>query len=364
MLSLLKSRLLKLESTITPSPLKSKDSVQSIMTVPSKENSRPASVSENCQTLRSRSFKVMRHLINIVDVSHLNQQACTQSNLAMSRKQSAPTTVNGPKQPRKELKTSGSAISIQQMSSSQPVDRKEVMQSHIPHVATLPPPKTKAPHDSKSTSDCRSPRVFHPKRPRKDAKTLSQPKLLESPSHPPCEPTSDKIEMPRANQKMQNLASSPSRQPTDALVHDKVKKEVFQSDRLKKGSNRLDLLKLDPVFSDLLQPSGSDYVCFTTKLWTQIKNLPQASSSLIQQQTLGVWEWKEGTSKAKLYEYRVPTSETTIDMRRFKYIGWAWRGKMDQQPPRIQDLPEEIHQDCDTLRWYWFKNLWLLFYFD
>ena len=105
-------------------------------------------------------------------------------------------------------------------------------------------------------------------------------------------------------------------------------------------------------------------MCFTTNFTTQIKNLPRESSSLIQQQTIGVWEWREGTFTAKLYEDRVPTSEVAIYRRIFEDFGWAWKGRLDQQPPKIQDLPNYISQDCDTLCWYWFKDLWFLFYFD
>ena len=217
----------------------------------------------------------------------------------------------------------------------------------------------------------------HPQLPCKDVnnldiKTLSQ--TILSATHPkvPCnnfttsnEPTGDARTSTDATQKMPKLAASPSQQPTDMLVKDKVKKEVFLLNTPEKKSDRFELLKLDPVVSDLLPLSGNDYTCFTTNVVTQIKNLPQASSSLVKQQTLGVWEWREGTSTAKLYEYyRFSNSEASIDKRRFKYVGWAWKGKVDQQPPRIQDLPEEIHQDCDTLHWYWFKDLWLLFYFD
>jgi len=408
MLSSLQSRLLKLESAIAPSPLKPIEDVQSGLAVTSeklKKNRISGSSAANRQTLRSRSFKVMRHLINVVDVSHIDQP-----------------TFPGPKRPRKETKTSEQATSFQKLNIPQPMDRQAVAQGTILHVATSFSPKIKAPDDSKSTSNCHSPRIFHPKRPRKDAKTLSQPKssashpqlpckdvnnldietlsqTILSASHPqlpckdvnnldiktlsqtilsathpkvPCnnfttsnEPTGDARTSTNATQKMPKLVASPSQQPNDMLVKDKVKKEVFLLNTPEKKSDRFELLKLDPVVSDLLPLSGNDYTCFTTNVVTQIKNLPRASSSLVKQQTLGVWEWREGTSTAKLYEYyRFSNSETTIDKRRFQYVGWAWKGKTDQQPPKIQDLPNNISQGCNSLRWYWFKDLWLLFYFD
>jgi len=387
MLSSLQSRLCMLESSVAPTPPKPTDDFQSTPAAASdklKRKERSGSSAANRQTLRSRSFKVMQHLINVVDVSHLDHQ-----------------TVHGPKRRCKALKTSGTPTSFQQSSRSQPVDGQEVAKASLSESVASGPPtldiQAQNINRQSASSKCDAIRVFHPKRPRKDAKTLSQSN--SSASHPqlPCEDVdnldiktisqtissaphpqqphkdvnkskkriADKIAMPNVNPKTQKLAAIPSQQPTDTLVQDQVRKEIFRLNTPEKKSDRFEILKLDPAVSDLLPLSGNDYTCFTTNIATQIKNLPRASSSLVKQQTLGVWEWREGTSTAKLYEYyRFSNSEATIDKRRFKYVGWAWKGKMDQQPPRIQDLPEEIHQDCDTLRWYWFKDLWLLFYFD
>jgi len=380
-LSLLQSRLLKLESAISLTPPKLTDAQSkpsSISDKSSKKNepvllssSVPDSASKrSSQTLRSRSFQVMRHLINLVDVSQADVSSGTTKTARIPKSSPPP------------------ARSEQSVTSTP----KQVAGCRSPDSVTSRPPTSGVNELPKAKSlQPDTPRVFHPKRPRKNAEALSSP--IASALHPPL-PRKDanmlshstlsaslskslckeeaklasnlsciKTATTKTNTTAPRVSTSTKKSPIKEGNKVKDTTNVFQSDRLQRNSDRFDLLKLDAAFSDLLPSSGSDYVCFKTKYWTPINNLPQASSSLIQQQILGVWEWKEGTPTAKLYEYRVPTSETTIDRRRFKYIGWAWRGKKDQQPPRVQDLPEDIHQGCDTLRWYWFKDLWLLFYF-
>lgn len=368
----LQSRLQALESTSTSTTLKPMSNAQLRPVVTSdklKNNVTSGSTIANRQTLRSRSFKVMQHLINVVDVSYMDQQI-----------------IHVPKRPCKQLQTSGPAKASQKLGRSQP--SQQIAKACPPDSAASRSPKPGVQELLKEKSFRPDiPRVFHPKRPRKDIKASSKficnGEAITDPSlrtheamrgsnldtvtshqqKTKVKPTHFEKKTPGLDHKPSTIAAK-TIQPIKKDALEETTTSVFQTDRFKRNSDRLDLLKLDPDFSDLLPPSGNAYVCSKTKFWTQIKNLPRASSSLIQQQTLGVWEWKEGSSTAKLYEYRVPNSETTIDRRRFKYVGWAWKGEMDQQPPRIQDLPDEIHQGCNTLRWYWFKDLWLLFYFD
>jgi len=372
MLSSLQSRLYKLESAITPTPPKP-TGVQSkppFISKKSSKNNRSALLSssvpepatkQDFRTLRSRSFRVMRHLINVVDASFLDQEPQKKSKpdqkSETSQKQSPPKT--------NVIKGDSGVLSsfLNHSQSDQTVQN--------PSRARVQEVKIKT--ASKSATDYHSPRIFHPKRPCKDAKTPSQ--AISSCSEPPRNDVIALTEQTKANAiertspcldyKPPTAAAKSIPQPVNTDPPEKTNASLFQSDHLKKNSNRFDLLKLDPVFSDLLPLSWNDYTCITTNLATQIKKLPRASSSLVKQQTLGVWEWREGTSTAKLYGYyKFCTPGDIIDKRRFKYVGWAWKGQLDQQPPKIQDLPGDISQGCDTLRWYWFKDLWLLFYFD
>jgi len=421
MLSSLQSQLLNLESAIAPSPLEPIEDVPSRSEVTSnklKKNGRAGSSclsATNRQTLRSRSFRVMRHLISVVDVSHLDQEDHTKSNLAKSRKQSAPKTVHGLKQPETEPKATGPSTSFQRPSRSQPVDSEEVAQGNVLHVAISHPPKSAGVQEPSKARAFRPdvPRVFHPKRPRKeletsgppksvqksnrsqpvdgkevakacspdlvtsgpptleDAETLSQPKLSASQakvsrkdvttSH---KPTGDETTSADANQKTQEMAPSLARYLNHRNIEDEDKAitNLFECDLLAKYSNRFALLKHHPSASDLPIP-GKEHRFIITPTQVEIRDLNWASASLIQKRTLGVWEWKENTSMVRFYECKIPTSQETISKRRFKYVGWAWKGKLDQQPPKIQDLPDDIYQGCDTLRWYRFKDLWLLFLF-
>ncbi|KAA1071203.1 hypothetical protein PGT21_018996 [Puccinia graminis f. sp. tritici] len=140
--------------------------------------------------------------------------------------------------------------------------------------------------------------------------------------------------------------------------------EVFAYDNLQLRCGRFSLLKHDPAMLDLLPISVKEKRFIKTSTVTDIENLQQASEILVQRQVLGIWEWKAGTSRATLHKYKTPELGTTISNRRFKFVGFAWKGALGQQPPRIEELHEDISQGADTLRSYWFKDLWLLFYFD
>jgi len=260
MLSSLQSRLCMLESSVAPTPPKPTDDFQSTPAAASdklKRKERSGSSAANRQTLRSRSFKVMQHLINVVDVSHLDHQ-----------------TVHGPKQRCKALKTSGTPTLFQQSSRSQPVDGQEFAKASLSESVASGPPtldiQAQNINRQSASSKCDAIRVFHPKRPRKDAKTLSQSN--SSASHPqlPCEDVdnldiktisqtissaphpqqphkdvnkskkriADKIAMPNVNPKTQNLAAIPSQQPTDTLVQDQLWKEIFRLNTPEKKSDR------------------------------------------------------------------------------------------------------------------------------
>ncbi|KAA1064876.1 hypothetical protein PGT21_018073 [Puccinia graminis f. sp. tritici] len=349
----------------------------------------------------------MRHLINVVDVSHLGQQQIKTevkrkpSSLSrttgttpserlenLSNTQTIPKTTRvtrrsaskqsgqaytsdtpkifHPKRPRKEVPITAASTSFQPPSSpNSPLKTTTAEKKELKTGTTVSDrsfglplnPKSKpktilSPSPAeKPSQNPNVPRIFHPKRLGDE-----QEKLTESLTRIGTATT-------KINTKVACVVATGSESIIDEGNQVEKTTNVFQSDHLKRNSNRLELLKLDPAFSDLLPLSGKTYVCSTTRLKAQIKDLPGQYSLTIWPQTLAIWEWKEGSSTARLYEYRIPTSETTIDKRRFKYTGWAWRGNLGQQPPRIQDLPQHISQHCKNMRWYWLKDLWALYYF-
>jgi len=315
---------------------------------------------KDLQTLRSRSFRVMRHLINVVDASFLDQEP-----LKKSKVHQKPATSQKPSTSKSnDIKGDPPVLlSVLNHPKSDPTVQ-DPTRARLHEVEIKETPK--------STSGFHSPRVFHPKRPRKDTKKLSHP--ISSVSHsqlprkyvtPLEKPSVDEMTTTDANQKKQMLPASPAQRLKHVNTEDEddTTTGLFKYNLLAKHSNRFGLLKCDPSASDLLPIPGKNHRFIITPTQVETKDLDQASASLIQKQTLGVWEWKESTSMVQLYECKIPTSKETTSKGRFKYVGWAWKGKLDQQPPKIQDLPEDIHQGCDTLRWYWFKDRWLLFYF-
>jgi hypothetical protein len=152
--------------------------------------------------------------------------------------------------------------------------------------------------------------------------------------------------------------STVTRPPADMVP------EVKEYNRLQLCCGRFSLLKHDPAMVDLLPASVKDKRFIETTTVTDIGNLPHASEILIRRQIIGIWEWKEGTSRAILHEFKTPERGATISTRGYKFVGFAWKGHLGLPPPRIEELHEDISQGANTLRWYWFKDLWLLFYFD
>ncbi|WAR52858.1 hypothetical protein PtB15_2B286 [Puccinia triticina] len=197
------------------------------------------------------------------------------------------------------------------------------------------------------------PWIFHPKRSRVHPKTLDDKQL------------SNKKQIIDAVPPINKSVPTTHQPQLDGNTSERPMTEVFEYNNLKKWSSRYALLKHDRDVLDLLPTSRQAQKFIPTLTTAEIKELSQASEKLIERQALGVWEWKEGTSTARLHKYRIPDAKTpAIKNRKFKFTGFAWKGPLGQQPPRITDLPDDISQGSQSLRWYWFKDLWLLYYFD
>jgi hypothetical protein len=138
-------------------------------------------------------------------------------------------------------------------------------------------------------------------------------------------------------------------QPKDKVLI-RALPEVVQYGGLKLWAGRLSLLKHDPGALGLIPTSVKDHRFIPTTTKAEVKDLLEASQTLIKKERLGTWEWKEGTSTARLHVFKIPEIGTTISNRKFKFVGFACRGHLGQEPPRIDELDEDISQECNTLR--------------
>ncbi|KAA1115967.1 hypothetical protein PGTUg99_026441 [Puccinia graminis f. sp. tritici] len=423
-------------ATTKEKPVEGKETISHVaVKLPKKSSSRTKG---NSQTIRSRSFKVMRHLINIIDVS----QAAS-IDIEPEKKRTARNSLSDPiasVSPATKLKTSTkpkptptlplkppavpsnspnkshlSATSLRPTTNfRKPVELKLMKESVTlssnlkktpdtsscnPIASVSPLTKSKASAKPKTTTSFLLKESTVPLTSRQDSRVSSislqprtdlqpqvEPKSMKAPLTPPrnpknvpstssatprrlhpkrpCQvqlsndlPTEDKGENCNNSQATAEI-STVTRTPGNIVP------EVFAYDNLQLRCGRFSLLKHDPAMLDLLPISVKEKRFIKTSTVTDIENLQQASEILVQRQVLGIWEWKAGTSRATLHEYKTPELGTTISNRRFKFVGFAWKGALGQQPPRIEELHEDISQGADTLRWYWFKDLWLLFYFD
>ncbi|EFP74218.2 uncharacterized protein PGTG_00174 [Puccinia graminis f. sp. tritici CRL 75-36-700-3] len=125
-------------ATAKDKTVKSKETISHVSVKHSKKSC--SDTKGNSQTLRSRSFKVMRHLINVVDISHLGTIP-------------AERLENSSNDQTSFLKTTGAAR------------RSESKHSGLAY-----------------TSD--TPKIFHPKRPRKEVQITGASTLFQSPSSP------------------------------------------------------------------------------------------------------------------------------------------------------------------------------------
>ncbi|EFP81224.1 uncharacterized protein PGTG_06845 [Puccinia graminis f. sp. tritici CRL 75-36-700-3] len=376
-------------ATAKDKTVKSKETISHVSVKHSKKSC--SDTKGNSQTLRSRSFKVMRHLINVVDISHLGQQ---QMKTEVKRKTSSLSRTTGTIPAERLENSSNDQTSF--LKTTGAARRSESKHSGLAY-----------------TSD--TPKIFHPKRPRKEVQITGASTLFQSPSSPKGPfsatvlPTTTDLQRLMKDKSVQEPVRPPSRLETtlnessdsSRYLHPKrprkvkfpnnsttlnqqsevvfpktaeismvtrtpenILPEVFAYNKLPPRCGRFSLLKHDPAMLDLLPISVKEKQFIKTSSVTDIENLQQASEILVQRQVLGIWEWKAGTSRATLHEYKTPELGTTISNRRFKFVGFAWKGALGQQPPRIEELHEDISQGADTLRWYWFKDLWLLFYFD
>ncbi|KAA1129510.1 hypothetical protein PGTUg99_020140 [Puccinia graminis f. sp. tritici] len=371
-------------STSPPYPLVKSSSIQ---------KSTRSAQSRDQRTLRSRSFKVMRHLINIVDVS---RAASTASELEKKR-----TTIDSSHDPITsvssvtELKSSAkpteatnspptklkaSAKTTLGLSLKEKAVRSSNRNDFQASTILLPPiTEPGAPVNPKSAktppippnnlvtalnTSSETPRLFHPKRTRKADLASSNKEANERNLQAVSELPVTKELNTNAHSKLEGAVPKTSETLAITRTSGNKKAEIIEHNDLRRGCSRFALLKYDPAVLDLLPTSVKEKQFIRTSTVTDIENLQQASEILVRRQVLGIWEWREGTSRATLHEYKKPELGTTMSNRRFKFVGFAWKGALGQQPPRIEELHEDISQGADTLRWYWFKDLWLLFYFD
>ncbi|KAA1076759.1 hypothetical protein PGT21_017932 [Puccinia graminis f. sp. tritici] len=307
----------------------------------------------NSQTLRSRLFKVMRHLFNMFDVLQVKSTASlsrknrnkdnscnptpsspaskarvaanpkTTLTLPLKEKAVLPgnqndshaSTISLP--PITELGTPVNPMSLKKppippkslektLSTSSETPRR--LHPRVPCSATALPATTefRGPMKAQSAKEpvrlpCRldtilyegsdSPQNLHPKQPRR----VKLPNDLS---------TADKGANCNNSQATANI-STVTRTPENILP------EVFAYNKLPPRCGQFLLLKHDPAMLDLIPTSVKDKRFIATASVTDIENLPQASKILIQSKILGIWEWKEGTSRARLHEYKTPELGTT-----------------------------------------------------
>ncbi|KAA1072478.1 hypothetical protein PGT21_034969 [Puccinia graminis f. sp. tritici] len=389
-------------ATTKEEPVEDKETISNVSVKNTNKSS--SETKRNSQTLRSRSFKVMRHLVNMIDVSQVESTA------SLSRKNRNVDDARNPtSSPAAKARVAGKAKTTLSLSLKEKAvlsdNRKEshALTISLPPITELgvpvnPKSAKKPPIPPKNfettlSSSSETHRSLHPQVPcsatalpattefqgTMKAKSVKEPVRLpsrlettlnagsDSPQHlNPKRPRKVKLSNNSAALNEQSEVALPktaeistvTRTPADNMP------EVTEYNRLQLRCGRFSLLKHDPAMLDLLPTSVKDKRFIATASMTDIENLPQASEILIRRKILGIWEWKEGTSRARLHEYKTPELETTISNRSFKFVGFAWKGALGQQPPRIEELHEDISQGANTLRWYWFKDLWLLFYFD
>ncbi|EFP92225.2 uncharacterized protein PGTG_18122 [Puccinia graminis f. sp. tritici CRL 75-36-700-3] len=339
----------------------------------------PAVRKGNHSTLRSRSFKVMRHLINVVDVSSTASEPkkkriirdslrdpiasaspATKLKASARPKKATNTPPKGPSALLSSQKDSCvSSISVRPLADPRPEVEPKSKPQH------LTPPRN--PKDNPSTISA-TPRHLHPKRPRRvqllnDLSTADKEANFKTSQAVSKLPITKEIRTD-AQSRLEEVIPKAAEVPTVTKTPGDILPEVFLSNDLQLRCGRFSLLKFDPDVLNLIPTSVKEKRFMETTTLTDIQNLPHASEILIRRQILGLWEWKEGTSKAVLHEFKTPERGATISTRGYKFVGFAWKGHLGQQPPRIEELHEDISQGADTLRWYWFKDLWLLFYFD
>ena len=231
MISSLQSRMHKLESAVAPNPLKPKGNIQSKRAVLKNEHqttersvlfanrlSVPVPAAKRgFQTLRSRSFRVMRHLIDVVDTLHLDQLpkgskisvdpvTCRKSGTPNPNASTVKPKLNQSNRSRLKKATDNQELennsSPDEFTSRTPIPgHLQAMSIAISKMGALQPDES---------------RVFHPKRTRKKTKTLSQP--TSSVSHPQLprkeattsnKPTSEETSMTEASQKTTHSAQQP-----------------------------------------------------------------------------------------------------------------------------------------------------------
>ncbi|KAA1102686.1 hypothetical protein PGTUg99_031228 [Puccinia graminis f. sp. tritici] len=333
----------------------------SVKSSASTQKSTRSAQSRDPRTLRSRSFKVMRHLINIVDVSRAASAA--------SELEKKGTTIDSSRDPIASVSSVTELKSSAKPTEATNSPTTELKASVKPKKATNSPSKGPSALLSSQKKSCVSSLSLQPlidSQP--PVAPISIKKRLTPPKNPKTIPSTSSSTPRRLHptqpRRVKLLNDLPSTHEESDCKKSQYTSEVIEYNELRRGCGRFSLLKYDPAVLDLLPASVRDRRFVETKTVTDVENLPQALANLVRRQVLGIWEWKAGTSRATLHEYKTPELGTTISNRRFKFVGFAWKGALGQQPPRIEELHEDISQGADTLRWYWFKDLWLLFYFD
>ncbi|OAV85505.1 hypothetical protein PTTG_30474 [Puccinia triticina 1-1 BBBD Race 1] len=344
----LQIRLTDLESRFKPIPSNSKQSTRpetviagecpltsgNISGLSASTRGHSSASSRSYGTLRSRSFKVMRHLINVVDLSNFEDVAGKHKKIHRKRVNFDDSATSLPPTSKARMPSNPKSV---------PITQSNVLRNCHPKR----PSKKRT--DLTAKSDV--PRIYHPKRPRVDPKALVEQLSEETHTIDADPPTN------------QPGPTTPQPKLDDQTLQRPIA-EPFEYNDLKRWSTRYALLKNDPNVLDLLPTSRKTLRFIPTSIIATIKEIPQKSKKLLESQILGIWELKEGTSTAQLYEYTRPDDKTSIEHQAFKFTGFAWKGHLGQQPPRIKDLSDDISQGSRCLRWYWFKDLWLLYYFD
>ncbi|KAA1124987.1 hypothetical protein PGTUg99_002925 [Puccinia graminis f. sp. tritici] len=391
-LSNLQTRLEILEARLTTIPLapvqissrrlaKRKDKLVEDKEETSRVSIKPCKTSSSrskrdAQTLRSRSFKVMRHLINVVDISHDEGRASELKKICINRDTTHHSATSRlPAMTAEESAKLKTTLTLALKAPAVPSNSQN--KSHLSATLLRPttnfrqsvevkPMKEPLPPSSNlkqiPNTSSETPRLFHPKRTHK-ADLASSNKVANNKN---SQAASELPVMKKLNTNTHSKLEGavPKTSETLAVTRNlgNKKAEIIECNNLRRGCGRFALLKYDPAVLDLLPALVKDRRFLETKTAIDIENLPQALANL--RQVLGIWEWKEGTSSATFHEYKTPELGTTISNKGFRFVGFGWRGDLGQQPPRIEELHEDISQGADTLRWYWFKDLWLLFYFD
>ncbi|KAH9442420.1 hypothetical protein MJO29_016472 [Puccinia striiformis f. sp. tritici] len=252
------------------------------------------------RTLRSRSYKVMRHLINVVDESQVEHLE---------------TTLDRPFN-RKLTQNMNLALSTQSITDAktQSMTKSKLMSTKKPTVAS------KSPDNLKKINSAQPSALRHTV-----SCTHVQKTTLDAP--PTVKITLEPFRLFSKEAQLYELAKS-----------------EFQG------------LCLPP--DNQLE---SSYFFQLNRFKCSAENVKRRAYKLIKRGNAGLWKWDERNQTAcyTALKKRDPNSQEAL--LRASFSGWATNKVEGSPPPLIKNLPAEISKNSPNFVWYWYKDRWLLF---